>query len=87
MNAASAGCTFKNPRGLAAGLLIDQAGCKGLAVGGAVVSRKHANYVVIRDKATAKAADVLGLIDQIRKAVEQRFSVTLELEIQVWPNP
>jgi UDP-N-acetylmuramate dehydrogenase len=85
MNAASAGCVFKNPRGLAAGALIDQAGCKGLAVGGAVVSRKHANYIVIKDKAKAKAADVLELIEQVRKAVKERSGVMLELEIQVWP--
>jgi UDP-N-acetylmuramate dehydrogenase len=87
MNVASAGCTFKNPRGLPAGLLIDQAGLKGALVGGAAISRKHANYIVIKDKAIAKAADVLALVDQVRKAVEPRFSVTLELEIQVWPNP
>jgi UDP-N-acetylmuramate dehydrogenase len=85
ISAASAGCVFMNPRGLSAGLLIDQAGMKGTAVGGAAVSRKHANYIVIRDKAQAKAADVLELIDRVRKAVEERFKVTLELEIEVWP--
>ena len=84
MNAASAGCVFKNPRGLAAGLLIDQAGMKGAAEGGAVVSRKHANYIIIKDKEAAKAADVQALIDRVRKAVEERFKVTLELEIQIW---
>ncbi len=85
LNSASAGCTFKNPRGLSAGLLIDQAGLKGAAVGGAAVSRKHANYIVIRDKSRAKAADVLELIETIRKAVKERFDVYLELEIEVWP--
>lgn len=85
LNAATAGCTFRNPRGLSAGLLIDQAGLKGTAVGGAVVSRKHANYIVIRDKAATKAADVLALIEQIRAAVKERFDVYLELEIEVWP--
>ena len=85
MNSASAGCVFKNPRGLAAGMLIDQAGLKGASVGGAVVSRKHANYIVIKDKEKAKAADVLALIEQVRKTVKERFDVSLELEIQIWP--
>jgi UDP-N-acetylmuramate dehydrogenase len=84
MNAASAGCVFKNPRGLSAGLLIDQAGLKGAGAGGAVVSRKHANYIVIKDK-TAKAADILALIDLVQKTVKERFSVLLEPEIEIWP--
>jgi UDP-N-acetylmuramate dehydrogenase len=84
MNAASAGCVFKNPRGLSAGLMIDQADLKGVNVGGAVVSRKHANYIIIKEKESAKAADVEALIDQVRKAVEDRFKVVLELEIQIW---
>jgi len=85
MSAATAGCVFKNPRGLAAGLLIDQAGLKGTAVGGAAVSRKHANYIVVRDRKKTKAADVLALIELVRKAVKDRFDVYLELEIEVWP--
>jgi len=85
MSAATAGCAFKNPRGLAAGLLIEQAGLKGTAVGGAAVSRKHANFIVIRDKKKTKAADVLALIELVRKAVKDRFDVYLELEIEVWP--
>ena len=85
MNAASAGCIFKNPRGLSAGMLIDQAGLKSTAVGGAVVSRKHANYIIIKDKEKAKAADVLALIELVRKTVKERSDVSLELEIQIWP--
>jgi UDP-N-acetylmuramate dehydrogenase len=84
MNAASAGCIFKNPRGLSAGLLIDQAGLKGAGAGGAAVSRKHANYIVIKEK-TAKAADILALIDLVQKTVKERFSVLLEPEIEIWP--
>jgi len=84
MNAACAGCIFKNPRGLAAGMMIDQGGLKGAAVGGAAVSRKHANYIIVKDKA-AKAADVLALIDLVQKAVKERFGVTLEPEIEIWP--
>lgn len=85
MSAASAGCVFKNPRGLAAGLLIDQAGLKGQSVGGAVVSHKHANYIIVKDREKTRAADVLELIDKIRKTVKERFDVYLELEIEVWP--
>jgi UDP-N-acetylmuramate dehydrogenase len=83
--APSAGCVFKNPRGLSAGALIDQAGLKGKAVGGAMVSRKHANYIVVKDRDKATAADVLALIDEVRKVVKERFDVDLELEINVWP--
>jgi len=85
MSASSAGCVFKNPRGLAAGLLIDQAGLKGESAAGAVVSHKHANYIIVKDREKTRAADVLELIDTIRKAVKERFDVYLELEIEVWP--
>ena len=85
MNAASAGCVFKNPRGLSAGMMIDQCGLKGTGVSGAVVSRKHANYIVVKGKSGAKAADVLALIELVRSAVKERFSVSLELEIEIWP--
>ncbi len=55
----SAGCIFKNPRGLSAGALIDQTGLKGQVLGGAEVSMKHANFITA--KKGSKAADVLGL--------------------------
>jgi len=84
LNAASAGCVFKNPRGLSAGLLIDQAGLKGASVGGAVISRKHANFIVIKDKSVAKAADVEALIELVQKTVKERSSLMLELEIETW---
>ena len=87
MTAASAGCTFKNPRQVSAGLLIDQAGLKGLTAGGAAVSRKHANYIVVKDPEHATAADVEALIDQVRKTVGERFQINLELEIEIWPCP
>ena len=87
MSTASAGCTFKNPRGLAAGLLIDQAGLKGFSIGGAAVSRKHANYIIVKDPEHTKAADVEALIDHVRKVVKERFDVYLELEIEIWPCP
>jgi UDP-N-acetylmuramate dehydrogenase len=78
----SAGCVFKNPRQLSAGALIDQAGLKGMQVGGAQVSTRHANFIVANPGASA--ADVLRLIDIIRERVYERFDIHLELEIQVW---
>jgi UDP-N-acetylmuramate dehydrogenase len=78
----SAGCVFKNPRQLSAGALIDQAGLKGTQVGGAQVSTRHANFIVTREG--ARAADVLQLIDIIRKRVFDRFEINLELEIELW---
>lgn len=78
----NAGCIFKNPRGLSAGALIDQAGMKGKRFGGAYVSDKHANFILADEG--AKAFDVLKLIDAIREAVYKKFEVFLELELEVW---
>lgn len=78
----SAGCIFKNTRGLSAALLIEQTGLKGTKVGGAEVSERHANFIVASPGCTAR--DVLRLIDLIRSRVSERFGVELELEIQVW---
>jgi len=78
----NAGCVFKNPRGLSAGALIDRAGLKGKRVGGAYVSRKHANFILADPGATA--SDVLKLINIIRQEVYKKSEVYLELEIEVW---
>ena len=78
----NAGCIFKNPRGLAAGALIDKAGLKGKRIGGAQVSEKHANFIIADEG--ARASDVLKLINVIREAVYKQFEVYLELEIEVW---
>ena len=78
----SAGCIFKNPRGLSAGALIDQSGLKGTRVGNAEISDRHANFVVTHDGATAD--EVLRLIDVVRSKVAEQFGVDLELEIQIW---
>jgi UDP-N-acetylmuramate dehydrogenase len=78
----SAGCIFKNPRGMSAGALIDQAGLKGTKVGGAFVSRKHANYLLAGEGATA--ADLRKLIDLVRKKVHERNDIYLELEVEIW---
>jgi UDP-N-acetylmuramate dehydrogenase len=78
----SAGCVFRNPPGQkAASQLIDQAGLKGVRVGEAEVSTKHANFIV--NKGRAKAADVIDLMRQIQEAVFQRFGVNLEPEVTI----
>jgi len=78
----NAGCIFKNPRGISAGALIDRAGLKGLQVGGAVVSEKHANFIIARPGCTSR--DVMRLIDAVRERVREQFGVELELEIEIW---
>lgn len=78
----SAGCIFKNPRGMSAGALIDQSGLKGAKVGAATVSHKHANYIVVRGK--GKSKDVRKLIETVRQKVYERFGTHLELEIEIW---
>ncbi|MSR60441.1 MAG: UDP-N-acetylmuramate dehydrogenase [Planctomycetaceae bacterium] len=78
----SAGCIFKNPRGMSAGWLIDQAGLKGTSVGNAEISDRHANFIVSTPGATAE--DVRRLIDLARSRVSAQFGVDLELEIQIW---
>lgn len=78
----SAGCIFKNPRGLSAGALIDQAGLKGQTLGGAEVSMKHANFITA--KKGSQASDVLGLIDLVKQRVKEKFDVQLETEVVIW---
>ncbi len=78
----SAGCVFKNPRGAGAGELIDRAGLKGTRIGGAVVSDRHANFVIAEPQCTAQ--DVLRLIDLVRSQVRDRMGVDLELELEIW---
>lgn len=76
----SAGCIFKNPKPLATGQLIDQCGLKGKRVGQAMISPKHANFIV--NLGGAKAEDVIGLIKTIKESVKQKFEVDLREEIQ-----
>ena len=78
----SAGCIFKNPRGMSAGWLIDQAGLKGTKIGEAEFSDRHANFIVTRPGATSK--HILQLIDLARSKVSEQFGVDLELEVQIW---
>jgi len=78
----SAGCIFKNPPGASAGRMIDDLGLKGLNVGDARVSDRHANFFVNAGKASAK--DMLALIADVRERVEKSFGVILEYEVVVW---
>lgn len=78
----SAGCIFKNPRGLSAGSLIEQAGLKAMRIGGAEVSDRHANFIVTTPGATS--ADVLNLISAIQARVREYHGIDLETEITIW---
>lgn len=78
----SAGSAFKRPAGFYAAALIDQAGLKGLRVGGAEVSVKHAGFIV--NCANASADDVKELIRQVTDRVYANFGVNLEPEIRIW---
>ncbi len=80
LNFPSAGSTFKRPEGYFAGKLIEDAGLKGLRVGGAMVSEKHAGFVVNEGGATA--ADVLALVEQIKQRVYAQFGINLECEFE-----
>ncbi|MBQ6892882.1 MAG: UDP-N-acetylmuramate dehydrogenase [Clostridia bacterium] len=76
----SAGSTFKRPTGYFAGKLIEDAGLKGTSVGGAMVSPKHAGFIINTGDATA--SDVLSLIDIVKEKVFSMFGVKLECEIR-----
>lgn len=77
----SCGSTFKRPEGYFAGKLIQDSGLMGFSVGGAQVSEKHAGFVINRNCATTE--DVLELMRQVRKTVNEKFGVTLEEEIKL----
>lgn len=77
----SAGSTFKRPEGYFAGTLIDQTGLKGLQVGGAQVSTKHAGFVVNAGGATA--ADVVNLIHEVQRQVKAKHGVELHPEVRM----
>ena len=74
------GSTFKNPPGMKAWELVDQAGCRGLALGGAQVSEKHCNFLI--NTGTATSADIEGLGEEVRRRVKEASCVELEWEIQ-----
>ena len=78
----SAGCIFKNPPGASAGRLIEESGLKGTRIGGAEISRVHANFVINSGGATS--ADVLELVRRVRTAVRQAKGVELEPEVLLY---
>jgi UDP-N-acetylmuramate dehydrogenase len=77
----NAGSVFKRPHGDYAGRLIEEAGCKGLTVGGASVSTRHANFIINIGGATA--SDIVELIAMMRRRVFERSGVYLELENEI----
>ena len=79
----SAGCMFKNPEkvGFSSGQLIEEAGLKGLRVGNAQVSLKHANFIV--NLGGASSRDICSLIEIVRQAVLQKYNVKLETEVKI----
>lgn len=81
INMPSAGSTFKRQEGIITAKLIDEAGLKGFSIGDAQVSEKHAGFVINRGNATAK--DVLKLTKYIQDKLYEKFSVKIELEIEV----
>ena len=81
----SCGSVFKNPPGDFAGRLVESAGLKGYAIGGASVSTKHANFIVTGSGATA--ADVEALIEHVRETVARRYGVRLETEVRIVGEP
>ena len=81
-SAPSAGCFFKNPAGnQTAGELIDRAGLKGMSVGGAAVSTKHANFII--NTGNASADDILELMRIVQARVSDRFRIELEPEVRI----
>jgi len=81
----SCGSFFKNPgRFPSAGWLIEQSGCKGMKVGDAEVSDKHANFII--NKGNAKSSDIINLTVKIHQIVKKKFNVNLEPEVQIIPN-
>jgi UDP-N-acetylmuramate dehydrogenase len=80
IRARTGGSTFANPPGHQAWRLIDEAGCRGLTRGGAMVSEKHTNFLINAGNATA--ADIEGLGEEVRRRVHERFGVRLEWEIR-----
>lgn len=80
----NAGSIFRNPPGAYAARLIEDCGLKGRTIGGAVISPRHANFVV--NKGNARAADIEALIELAQGAVKERFGIELEREVRIVGN-
>src|SRR5881398_221080 len=78
----SAGCIFKNPPGASAGRMMDELGLKGLSIGDARVSERHANFFVNAGHASAK--DMLAVVGDVRERVRKAYGGALENEVVVW---
>jgi UDP-N-acetylmuramate dehydrogenase len=81
---ASCGSVFRNPAGHYAAQLIERCGLKGKRIGGAVVSEKHANFIINDNDATA--SDIETLIQLIQKTVKEKYSIPLQTEVQIVGN-
>jgi UDP-N-acetylmuramate dehydrogenase len=77
----NAGSIFKNPKGLPAGKIIDEAGLKGVRIGGAQVSEQHGNFIVNLGSATAR--DIIGLIELVQEKVLETKGIVLEPEVKI----
>lgn len=77
----SCGSVFRNPEGLIAGKLIDEANLKGKCVGGAMVSNKHANFIINNGNATPE--DIIKLINEIKNTIKKNYSIDLVLEQEI----
>lgn len=81
IRAKTGGSTFKNPEGLKAWQLIDEAGCRGMKNGGAQISEKHCNFLI--NQKDASAQDLIDLGNKVKKLVQEKSGVTLEWEIKI----
>lgn len=77
----SAGSVFRNPEGLSAGKLIEDIGLKGYTIGGAMISPKHANFIVNTGEATYE--DIIELIEEIKRKVKEEYNINLILEQEI----
>jgi UDP-N-acetylmuramate dehydrogenase len=80
----SAGCVFRNPEGMSAGKLIDEAGLKGYRKGQIEISKKHANFFI--NLGEGKFDDFIRLMDIVQKSVYEQFGVKLTPEVKIWVN-
>jgi UDP-N-acetylmuramate dehydrogenase len=78
----SCGSVFRNPPGRQAWQVIDEAGLRGVQVGGARISPKHCNFIVNEGGATR--ADVLALIDLAKRKVKEKFNISLQEEVVIF---
>ena len=77
----SAGSVFRNPEGDYAGRLIEEIGYKGKKIGGAMVSEKHANFIINYDNATGE--DIVNLITEIKNEIKDKYNIELKVEQEI----